>query len=54
MNNNDNTDNLMKEAENLLEQLFDRIPEDQRMTEEDLSFEEFIDEIFGEEDTEEN
>lgn len=50
----DNNDNLMKEAENLLEQLFDRIPEDQRMTEENLSFEEFIDEIFGEEDTEEN
>lgn len=44
----------MKEAENLLEQLFDRIPEDQRMTEEDLSFKEFIDEIFGEEDTEKN
>lgn len=54
MGKNDDTDNLMKKAENLLEQLFDRIPEDQQMTEEDLSFEEFLDKILGEEDVEES
>ena len=54
MKDNENTDNLMKTAESLLEQLFDKIPEDQLLTEDDMSFEDFLDEVFGKENYEEN
>lgn len=54
MKDNGNTEELMKTVESMLEQLFDKIPEDQRLTEDDLSFEDFLDELFGQENQKKN